>query len=62
MISDAVHAYLADLDTERMQREQQAREEALEEPWFAAFDERAHAEYEIARPTRLARIGAWLRR
>ncbi len=61
MISDAVHAYLAELDTQRVAREQRAREEALDEPWFGAFDETAHAAYEPAPPKRLARLGAWLR-
>ncbi len=61
MISDAVQAYLADLDTERRVREQRAAEDALEEPWFHDFDEKAHATYEKTAPTRLARLGAWLR-
>ncbi len=61
MISDAVHAYLAELDTQRTAREQRAREEALDDAWFGAFDEAAHTAYEPARPTKLARLGAWLR-
>ena len=61
MISDAIHAYLAELDTQRIARERRAAEETLEEGWFHAFDEAAHVAYEAEPPTRLARLGAWLR-
>ncbi len=61
MISDAIHAYLAELDTQRIAREQRAREEALDDDWFGAYDAAAHVAYEPAPPKRLARLGAWLR-
>lgn len=58
MISDAVQAYLENLD----ERELTQATDDLREEWFRTFDEAAHIAYEQDPPRRLARIGAWLRR
>ncbi len=55
MIGDAVQAYLATLEAP------DPREE-LGDEWFREFDETAHVAYELERPRRLGRLGAWLRR
>jgi hypothetical protein len=57
VISDAVQAYLANQSDPEPER----RRDDLDDAWFAAFDERAHTAYE-REPTKLARLGAWLRR
>lgn len=56
MICEAVEAYLATLP----ERAAEPVSEELSEPWFAQYDEAAHAMYETRTPTRLARFGSWL--
>ncbi len=61
MICEAVQAYLEALERAESAPPPAPADEALAESLFGSFDESAHVAYEAA-PSRLGRLGTWLRR